>query len=135
MTYTPYRFGLKTWQLLAIVGLAVSFWFNGVLLIRVITSHALWGGIGSATIFALSVPIAVLSIAGVRKFLRLTPEQLSPSIILIVALVAMLHGVALTWTPTIYSATEAALLFAAAWLVWFSGAVLLSLFIMRQKVA
>jgi hypothetical protein len=127
------RLGFETWQLLAITGLAISFWFNGVLLIRLITSYALWGGFGSATIFALSIPIALLSIAGVRRLLKLTSEQLSPSIILIVVLVTMLHGIALTWTPTIYGASGRELLFASAWLVWFSGAVLLPLLIMQQR--
>jgi hypothetical protein len=125
----------KSWQLVALIGLAVGFWFNGVILIRLITSHALWGGAGSATIFALSLPIATLSIVGVGKLLKLTREQLAPGIILIVAVVTLLHGIALTWIPSIYGTEGESLLFASSWLIWFCGAVLLSLFFMRTSGA
>ena len=130
---TERKLGLRAWQHLAIIALAVSFWLNGVLLIRFMSSQSLWGGLGSAIIFVLSIPIAAVSISGVRKLLRLSNDQLSPAIILIVALVAMLHGIGLTFMPAIYGETGTSLLFASAWLIWFCGAVLLPLFTKEMR--
>ena len=129
--YEKYNF--TPLQQVAIILLAGSFWLNGVFLIRLLTAYSLWGGAKSAIIFAVSVPIIVLSIKGVRSLLRVTQEQFSPAILLIVGIVAVLHGGALTWTKNIYGSDSTSLMFASAWLVWFCGVVLFSIVVMEKK--
>ena len=133
MHYFFDKYGLTTNKQLTVLLLAGSFWLNGVFLIRLITEYSFWGGFKSTIIFALSIPIIIFCISGISKLLRLTDQQFSPVIIVIVAIVALLHGVALTGYPSIYGSDTNALMLAAAWLIWFCGICLISLVIMNKK--
>ena len=108
-------------QILGLLALAISFWASGVGLIRLISSLELWGGTGSAIIFVLSIPVAWLCIVSVRRLVGLAPAQVLTGTALITAVVTLLDGVALTWWPALYGFPS---LLAAAWLLWFAGAVM-----------
>ena len=125
--------GFNKTQQLVILPLAISFWMSGVFLVRLLSSYGLWGGWSGAVIFALSIPAAAISIRGVQMLLRLTPSEVLPTVALITALVAMLHGVAITYVASLYRAQGPELILASAWLVWFVGAVLISLLLMKRQ--
>ena len=108
-------------QVLGLLGLAVSFWASGVGLIRLISWQELWGGLANAVLFVLSIPTAWLCIVSVRRLAGLAPAQVLTGTALITAVVALLDGVAMTWWPALYGGPA---LLAAAWLLWFVGAVL-----------
>ena len=112
-------------KFLALTLLAVSFWINGVFMVRVFTAHGWWDGYPLLLLYVLSVPVAALCISGVRKLLSLTQVQLLPAIVFITGSVAMLHALALMLLPSIYASDARPLLLASAWLLWFCGAVLL----------
>lgn len=116
---------------ISIAGLAASFWFSGLFLVRFISSNDLWGGWSGAIIFLLSIPMAAISIRGVQALLKLSSEQVTPAVISITSIVAMLHGVTLTYYPSLYIAQGPQLIFAGAWLVWFVGSVLFSVLLMK----
>ena len=65
--------------------------------------------------------------------LHLPPSELLPTGASITALVAMLHGVAITYAASLYTAQGHDLTLASAWLVWFVGAVLISLLLMKRR--
>ncbi len=108
-------------QIFGLLALAVSFWASGVGLIRLISSLQLWGGTGSAVLFTLSIPTAWLCILSVRRLAGLAPAQVLTGTALITAVVGLLDGLAITWWPALYGGPA---LLAAAWLLWFVGAVL-----------
>lgn len=108
-------------QVLGLLGLAISFWASGVGLIRLISWQELWGGLANAVLFVLSIPTAWLCIVSVRRLAGLAPAQVLTGTALITAVVALLDGVAMTWWPALYGGPA---LLAAAWLLWFVGAVL-----------
>ena len=116
-----------------VTGITISFWLSGVFLVRLISSYGLWGGWSGALIFALSIPVAAVSIRGVQMLLHLPPSELLPTVALITALVGMLHGVAITYAASLYRAQGHDLTLASAWLVWFVGAVLISLLLMKRR--
>ncbi len=122
-------------KICALVLLSVSFWLNGVFLVRFFSSHGWWGGYYGPILFLLSVPVAALCIGGVRRLLSLTHEEVLLAVVLITALVAFLHGAALLFTPMIYNSDPQSLLYASAWLIWFCGAVLLPAYHIQRKSA
>jgi divalent metal cation (Fe/Co/Zn/Cd) transporter len=127
------KFGFLNWQLPGILLLSIAFWLNGIRIVGIMNYYSYWGGIGSIIIFIVSFPVAYLAIKAVSKILKLTEKQVYPAIILIVAIVGLLHGIALTYKPEMYKATGDSLLFATAWIIWFCGATILSLFFIQQK--
>lgn len=127
------KFGFVSWQLPAIILLSIAFWLNGIRIVKIINYYSYWGGVGSIIIFILSFPVAFFAIKAVTKILKLTEKQVYPAIILIVSLVGLLHGITLTYKPSMYRATGDSLMFATAWIIWFCGATILSLFYIQQK--
>lgn len=127
------KFGFVNWQLPVLLLLSILFWVNGIRIVKIMNYYSYWGGVGSIIIFALSFPVALFAIKGVTKILKLAEKQVYPAIILIVALVGLLHGITLTYRPEMYRATGESLMFATAWIIWFSGATILTLFYIQQK--
>lgn len=127
------KFGLVSWQLPVLLLLSLAFWFNGIRIVRLFNYYSVWGGMGSIIIFASSFPVTFFAIKGVTKVLKLTEKQVYPAISLIVAIVGLLHGVTLTYKPWMYQATGETLMFATAWIIWFCGATILTLFFIQQK--
>ena len=127
------RFGFVSWQLPVLLLLSILFWFNGIRIVRLFNYYSSWGGMGSVIIFLSSFPVALFAIKGVTKILKITDKQVYPAITLIVAMVGLLHGITLTYRPSMYQATGESLMFATAWIVWFCGATLLTLFFVQQK--
>lgn len=127
------KFGFVTWQLPGIFLLTMAFWLNGIRIVKIMNYYSYWGGVGSIIIYVLSFPVAFLAIKGVSKILKLTEKQVYPAIILIVSLVGLLHGIALAYKPEMYRATGESLVFAEAWIIWFCGATILTLFYIQQK--
>ena len=115
---------LSLGQIAALLALSVSFWFSGWTLIRELSYFGWWGGWGSALMFALSFPIAAVSILGVTRLLTLRAHQVLPAVIFITLLVAMIDGATFTWTPTIYWAGSADIALAEAWSIGFVGIVM-----------
>ena len=122
---------LTTKQVIIATLFSIGFWCNGVLLVRVISSHDWWKGIPGAGIFVVSIPIAIITIMAVRRMLALTAIQLLPTIVLITAIVTLMHGLVLSLLPSLYSSSDSMLTSASAWLLWFAGVVLVASICMK----
>jgi hypothetical protein len=127
------KFGFVSWQLPVLLLLSLVFWYNGIRIVRLFNYFSYWGGMGSLIIFIFSFPVTFLAIKGVTKVLKLTEKQVYPAINLIVAVVGLLHGLTLTYKPEMYQATGETLMFATAWIIWFCGATIITLFFIQQK--
>lgn len=112
-------------QLLGLVILVISFWYNGIFLITFITKNALWAGLPLLGIFILSIPVAYFAISGVVALMKLRYEQTLATITFIVVLVSVLHALALLYVPTLYTLPAASPL-PYIWLMWFSSTVLVT---------
>ncbi len=104
--------------------LSLSFWSSGVFLVRALAAYDLWSSpLYVGIIFVTSLPLAYITIPGTKQLLQATHRTM----LSILAAVMALHSLALTLSPQIYALHESAQLPATAWLLWFSGAALLSI--------
>jgi hypothetical protein len=100
-------------------------WFIAAMFIRfALPLGWLEGNIVTIIIFIVSLPVAAISIELVHRF---TDGQKGEKIrtAAVLSLVGLLlDGMAITWTPLLYTADRAALSFGGAWLLWTVGLTL-----------
>ena len=111
-------------QWLGLIILSVGFWYNGVYLVSFISQNDWWSGLPMLTIFALSVPIAVIAVSGVVSLMKLSFVQTLPTISFIVGLVSAFHTLALINFPQLYQISNFDPM-PYIWLLWFCVAVLI----------
>jgi hypothetical protein len=105
--------------------LAFSFWSSGVVLIRLFSSLDLsQKSLTLAAIFILTIPVVYGSIVGVRNIYARV-QHATPPFSTLIALVLAMHGIALSWFPSLYGLAASSGLAATAWLLWFGSAALL----------
>ena len=110
----------------SVVLLSLSFWSSGVFLIRILNGYQIWNsGVWLTLLFALSLPLVYLSILSVQKIFRAIRREATPPTHYIIALVLILHAVALSLYPALYTLVSSPALSAAAWLLWFGGIAML----------
>lgn len=106
--------------------LSLSFWSSGVFLIRTLNAYQVWdSGLLRMLLFAFSIPLVYLSILSVQKMFRALGREVGTATQYIIALVLILHALALCLYPGLYTLVPSAALSAAAWLLWFGGNALL----------
>lgn len=113
---------LETRQTTILCGIGVAFWLADVAWIRwlpIFITDPLWGSVG----FLLSIPAAWLCVRLARDIARLDRGTLVAGVLAMVAVAALLHGLALRWAPDLYGDDHAARL-GAAWLLWIYGLIL-----------
>jgi hypothetical protein len=115
---------LTTKQFLGLIILAIGFWYNGVYLISFISKNDWWSGWPLFTIFAISLPIAIMAISGLISLMKLRSDQTLPVVSLVVGLVAIMHTAALLGRPQLYQIYDNELI-PYIWLLWFCGIVLI----------
>jgi len=100
-------------------------WFLAAMFIR-FTALAGWmdGGPATVVIFALSLAGSCLGIELIHRIVRGPPGEMIRSAAVIALVGAMLDGLAITWTPQIYSLDPAARAAGGAWLLWIVGTIL-----------
>ncbi len=118
-------------QAVVLVALALLFWLMAALFIRYAGPAGLFAGAASAALFALTIPSAWLLIWICKRAAGLGTGQIVAGIALASAAALFCDGVALTWSPSLYGGDRAALLPAAAWLLWGVGTCLTSALISR----
>lgn len=102
----------------------LSFWSSGVALIRVLSAYQAWQSSGWLTIlFLATVPLVWMSVVGMRRVYLRWYTDTTPPLSLLVALVLLCHGLALSVYPALYGAGSDVAL-ASAWLLWFGGVAL-----------
>lgn len=110
----------------AIVLLSLSFWSSGVFLIRILNAYQVReGGISRALLFAFSIPLVYLSILSVQKMFRAMGRVAGTATQYIIALVLILHALALCLYPGLYTLVSSPALSATAWLLWFGGTAII----------
>ena len=109
-------------QVAILCAMGVVFWLADAVWVRVLPALAIgpvWGGIA----FPLSVPVAWLCLRVTRALATLDGDRIVSGITLMVAVAALLHGVALRWAGSLYGSDHAARL-GAGWLLWIYGLIL-----------
>jgi len=82
------------------------------------------GGTATAVFFALSLPGSMLGIELIHRINRGETGQMIRTSAVIALVGAMMDGLAISWTPLLYTPDRAALSFGGAWLLWIVGAIL-----------
>jgi hypothetical protein len=100
-------------------------WFLAAMFIR-FTVLAGWmdGGPATVVIFALSLVGSALGIEVIHRIVRGQPGEMVRSAAVIALVGAMLDGLAIVWTPQLYSLDPAARAVGGAWLLWIVGTIL-----------
>ena len=100
-------------------------WFLAAMFIR-FTTLAGWmdGGPATVVVFALSLVVSALGIEVIHRIVRGQPGEMVRSAAVIALVGAMLDGLAITWTPQLYSLDPAARAVGGAWLLWIVGTIL-----------
>jgi hypothetical protein len=100
-------------------------WFLAAMFIR-FTVLAGWmdGGPATMVIFALSLAGSCVGIELIHRIVRGEPGEMIRSAAVIALVGAMLDGLAITWTPQLYSLDPAARAVGGAWLLWIVGTIL-----------
>ena len=109
-------------QVATLWGIGVVFWLGDVAWIRLLPALAI-GPVWGSIVFLISVPVAWLCVWLTRVLANLDRERIVPGITLMVAVAALLHGVALRWAASLYGSDHAARL-GAGWLLWIYGLIL-----------
>ncbi|MCG3769224.1 MAG: hypothetical protein JW384_00345 [Nitrosomonadaceae bacterium] len=106
---------------------SLSFWSSGVFLIRALTTYGAWDeSIHFAGLCIVSVPVAFLCVAGVRRMLVSFGTGAEHMLYAISGVVLLAHGCAIGFYPSLYGFVQDADLRVLAWLLWFGGVVVLS---------
>jgi hypothetical protein len=92
---------------------------------------AVWGVFmpaWSALLLAMTLPMAWATLRLIRRVSGADASGMVEVTALVSAPALLLDGVALTWAPSLYDATEAGQRAAGAWLLWFVGVSLVMAF-------
>ncbi|HEX5776318.1 MAG TPA: hypothetical protein VFX95_06525 [Caulobacteraceae bacterium] len=100
-------------------------WFLAAMFIR-FTALAGWmdGGPATMAVFAISLVSSALGIELIHRIVRGEPGEMIRSAAVIALVGAMLDGLALAWTPQLYSPDPALRAVGGAWLLWIVGTIL-----------
>lgn len=103
----------------------VIIWFIAAMCIRYAILAA-WqaSSVAMALVFAISVPLCCLGIEVTHKTVRGQPGELIRTAAVIALVGALLDGIAITWTPQLYSLDGAGRAAGGAWLLWIVGTIL-----------
>jgi hypothetical protein len=109
--------------LLLIQGVVI--WFVAAMCIR-FAILAGWhaSGTAMAIIFVLSLPACVVGIELIHRIARGEAGEMIRTAAVIALVGAMLDGLAITWTPQLYSLDPAGRAAGGAWLLWIVGTIL-----------
>jgi len=110
---------------IALLVLGVIIWFLAAMFIR-FTVLAGWmdGGPATIAIFAASLVGSAIGIELIHRIVRGEPGEMVRSAGVIALVGAMMDGLAITWTPQLYSLDPAARGVGGAWLLWIVGTIL-----------
>ena len=108
---------------LAVIGAVI--WFIAAMFIRYALQLGwLDGTLPTVLAFIGSLPAAA-SVELLHRLVRRPTDPLLPTAAIISLVGLLLDGIAITWTPSLYSQDRAAISFGAAWLLWTVGLTLL----------
>ena len=113
---------LKRRQLIILSGLGVACWLADVACIRLlpgVIEDSVWGDLG----FLFSVPVAWMCARFAQRLAGLDASRSVVGVTLMVAVAALLHGVAFRWVPALYGGDHIGRL-GGAWLLWIYSLIL-----------
>ena len=109
-------------QIAILSGLGVACWLadaGWIRLLPIFVADNVWGDAG----FLFSVPVAWLCVRFARRLAGLDGSRSAVGVTLMVAVAALLHGVAFRWVPTLYGGDQIGRL-GGAWLFWIYSLIL-----------
>ena len=113
---------LPTSKYLLMGALGVLFWLNAALIIRVLSGYGMLEGSGRIICFALSIPLAFVTIWIFRALARFEWRHMFLAITVATAVAQICDGIALTYAPGLYSNDPAHIGFAGAVILFGAGA-------------
>lgn len=110
---------------IALVVQGVIIWFAAAMCIRYgLLAGWYEDGRIMAAVFAASLVGAALGIELIYRIVRGEKGEMVRTAAVIALVGAMLDGLAIVWTPLLYTSDRAALSFGGAWLLWIVGTIL-----------
>lgn len=116
---------LRDRQVASMVAFGLVFWLVAALFIRLAPFGLFDRAEGTILLFALTVPLAWISVQFAKWIAVLAPDQLLPGVAVASAAAMLCDGIGLIWW-SLYG--EGDRLAGAAWLLWGVGLILLSAF-------
>ena len=116
---------MTTLQIIALGFFGAVIWFIAAMFIRLALPLGwLAGGLLTVLVFAGSLPTAAVSIELAHRLVGGGSGQRIKTAAIISLVGLLLDGIAITWTPALYSPDRAAISFGGAWLLWTVGLTL-----------
>ena len=108
-----------------LVGLGIVTWLAAAIFIRLALPNGwLDGGFATLLVFAVSVPIAAISIEIARNLAGASQRDLLRIASIISAVGLLLDGIAFVWASQLYTVDHSTLFSGGAWLLWTVGVTL-----------
>ncbi len=79
------------------------------------------------------MPLIFISIRGVQRIFTGLFQTQTKAVFYITGLVLILHALAITLTPSLYTFGPGSTLFATAWLLWFGGITIVLQAVLSEK--
>jgi hypothetical protein len=112
----------KSFNIVLFVLLGITFWFTGVLFVR-LGGGALFiqGSPWVLFLFALAIPVSWVFVKISAAVGQVHGPELLAALVLETSTATLIDGAVLTWFQTVYSHEQSTLLLIAAWLLWGGG--------------
>jgi hypothetical protein len=115
------RIGLDRGQIVALITVGAVFWFAAATLLRLLAPFGIHDGWAQVLTYALVIPGTVPVVLLVRRFARLSPDQVAIGMAVATAAAILLDGLALAWIPWLYGTELAHTAGAGAVILWGGG--------------
>jgi hypothetical protein len=113
-----------------LIAFGLAFWLVAALFIQSAPLAFFDGGIGTMLLFAITVPLAWVSVEIAKRVAALAPDQTLPGVAVASAAAMLCDGIALVWSP-IYGDGDR--LPGAAWILWGVGLILSAAFLDARR--
>ena len=122
---------LQAGQITRACAVGIFFWFVAAMTVR--AGGSLFGGWGSAGMFAAAVPLLWVAVLIIRKLARLQASQLVAGCALATGAAAFCDGIALTWFRPMYGTDSDQIVLGAAWILWGAGMALVLAYVEAER--
>ena len=124
---------MSTVKILLFSFLGIVFWFIAAMIIHYVGARAFSAGNPNLPlVFALAVPLTLVSMYLTTLVGRVNLRQLVEPVVIMTFTAAMLDGVALAWFRPLYSLSLDVALHGAAWILWGAGLGLLFAYLLQR---